>query len=88
MVKSTYGNEAILERAAGSFTFEIAVKADKQQGLQSPKKTATPALKIWTEMKLQMRKTTVMQSGKRSAKRWWALHVMSVFTDLRWFPTA
>ena len=39
-MKSTCGNEVILERAGGSFTFEIAVKADKQQGWQSPKKTA------------------------------------------------
>ena len=40
LVKSNRGNEVILERAGGSFTFEIDVKTDEQQGWQSPKKTA------------------------------------------------
>ena len=40
LVKSTQGNEVVLERAGGSFTFEIDVKSqDNADGFKEPKKT-------------------------------------------------
>ena len=40
LVKSTQGNEVVLERAGGSFTFEIDVKSDEWK---EPKKTVRPS---------------------------------------------
>ena len=39
LVKGGKGNEVVLEREGGSFTFEIDVKSEGEEGWTAPKKT-------------------------------------------------
>ena len=46
LVKGTQGNEVVLERAGGSFTFEIDVKSDEWKDPKKPARPTTQKMQV------------------------------------------